>query len=142
MQNFTPVTALLGGALIGLSAVLLLWLNGRIAGISGIFHGLFPPRRDDFAWRLLFIIGMIAGSTLYFLFPELQFPPRTSYPVYLLILSGFLVGTGTRLSGGCTSGHGVCGIARLSPRSFTATIVFFIFGVLTTYLVRHIWNIY
>lgn len=141
MHNFTPISSLIGGALIGLSAVLLLWLNGRIAGVSGIFHGLFPPHRNDFVWRIFFIIGLIVGSFIYYFLPQIHFIPRNNYPTYLLIISGFLVGIGTRMSGGCTSGHGVCGIARMSFRSFVAAIVFFIFGILSVYLVRHVWGI-
>ena len=141
MHNFTPISALIGGSLIGLSSVLLLWLNGRIAGVSGIFHGLFPPQKNDFSWRVLFLIGLIVGSFIYYLLPEIHFTPRTHYPIYLLIISGILVGIGTKISGGCTSGHGVCGIARLSLRSIVATIVFFIFGLLTVYFIRHIWGI-
>ena len=140
MQNFTPISAFLGGALIGLSAVLMLWLNGRIAGVSGIIHGLFFPRKNDFSWRVLFLVGMIAGSIIYYFFPQIHFVPRTHYPISLLIFSGFLVGIGTRLSGGCTSGHGVCGIARLSFRSLIATVIFFLMGVITVYVLRHIWN--
>lgn len=100
MQNFTPISALIGGSLIGLSAVLMLWLNGRIAGISGIFHGLFTLHKKDFIWRALFLIGLIIGSFIYYLFPQIHFTPRTHYPVLLLILSGFLVGTGTHIGGG------------------------------------------
>lgn len=141
MQNFTPVSALIGGSLIGLSAVILLWLNGRIAGISGIFHGLYPLKKNDFLWRILFLAGLIIGSWIYYLLPQIHFTPRTHYPVSLLLLAGFLVGIGTKLSGGCTSGHGVCGIARMSLRSLIATIIFFIFGLLTVYCIRHIWMV-
>ncbi|MDR3476796.1 MAG: YeeE/YedE thiosulfate transporter family protein [Gammaproteobacteria bacterium] len=141
MQNFTPVSALIGGSLIGSSAVLLLWLNGRIAGISGIFHGLYPYQRKDFLWRLLFLAGLIIGSQIYYLLPQIHFIPRTNYSVNLLFLAGLLVGIGTKLSGGCTSGHGVCGIARMSIRSFTATGIFFIFGLGTVFFMRHIWGI-
>lgn len=137
MQDFTPISATIGGSLIGLSAVLLLWLNGRIAGISGIFHGIFPFHKKDFFWRIFFIFGLIIGSSIYYVFQQIHFIPRTGYPVTLLLLSGFLVGIGTRLSGGCTSGHGVCGIARMSRRSFIATIIFFLFGILSTYCIRH-----
>ncbi len=140
MQNFTPVSSLIGGAFIGLSAILLLWLNGRIAGISGIFHGLFPPHKSDFLWRVLFLTGLILGSFIYYLFPQIHFIPRTNYPISLLLLAGFLVGIGTRLSGGCTSGHGVCGIARMSRRSLVATLIFFAFGLLSVYVIRHIRN--
>lgn len=141
MQNFTPISALIGGSLIGFSIVLFLWLNGRIAGVSGIFHGLFPPRKNDFFWRLAFLIGLISGSLIYYLLPEVHFIPRTNYPVFLLIFSGFLVGTGTKLSGGCTSGHGICGIARLSKRSVVATIIFFICGLLSVYFIRHVYGV-
>ena len=141
MQNFTPISALIGGSLIGLSCVLLLWLNGRIAGISGIFHGLCPPQKNDFLWRFLFLIGLVIGSFIYYAFPQIHFAPRTHYPVYLLLVSGIFVGIGTKISGGCTSGHGVCGIARMAPRSFAATFVFFAFGLLTVYVVRHIWKL-
>lgn len=141
MQNFTPFSALIGGLLVGSSAVLLLCINGRIAGISGIFHGLLPIRKNDFLWRLLFLGGLIAGSQIYYLFPQLYFEPRSHYPIHLLLIAGFLVGAGTKLSGGCTSGHGICGIARLSARSIVATITFFIFGLMTVYILRHVWGI-
>lgn len=141
MHNFTPIGSLIGGALIGLSAVLLLWLNGRIAGISGIFHGLFPINKKDFMWRLLFLVGLVIGTLIYYFFPQIHFTPRSNYPIALLLLSGFLVGIGTRLSGGCTSGHGVCGIARLSIRSLVATCIFFVFGLLSVYFIRHIGNV-
>lgn len=138
MHNFTPISALLGGMLIGFSAVLLLWMNGRIAGVSGIFHGLFKPTKHDFLWRLLFIVGLLIGAQIYYFITDIQFTPRANYPIWLLILAGWLVGLGTKLSGGCTSGHGVCGIARLSPRSVIATTVFMVFGFLTVYVLRHI----
>lgn len=141
MQHFTPISALIGGMLIGLSASLFLWLNGRIAGISGLFHGLFLNDKRDFLWRFLFLIGLIAGSQIYYLFPEIAFTPRTHYPIFLLILSGFLVGLGTKIGGGCTSGHGICGIARMSVRSITATLVFILFGVASLYFIRHIWGL-
>ena len=138
MHHYTPISALIGGCLIGISAVLLLWMNGRIAGVSGIFHGLFSFKNNDFLWRLLFIIGLLLGVQIYYFIPNIQFTPRSAYPVSLLISSGLLVGIGTKLSGGCTSGHGVCGIARLSIRSITATIIFMLFGFLTVYVMRHL----
>lgn len=141
MQHFTPISALIGGSLIGLSASLFLGLNGRIAGISGLFHGLFLSDKRDFLWRFLFLLGLIAGSQMYYLFPQTHFVPRTQYPIYLLVLSGFLVGVGTKLSGGCTSGHGICGLARLSVRSLVATGVFFVFGIGSVYFIRHIWGL-
>lgn len=139
MQNFTPISALLGGALIGLSAVLLMWLNGRITGISGIFHGLYPFRKKEFLWRILFLVGLVIGSSVYYVLPQIHFMPREHFPRALLLLAGFLVGIGTKVSGGCTSGHGVCGLARMSLRSLVATLIFFIFGLLTVYCARHIW---
>lgn len=141
MQNFTPISALIGGVFIGLSIVMLLWLNGRIAGISGIFHGLYPYHKNDFAWRFLFLIGLIIGSFSYYCIPEIHFVPRTNFPIYLLLLAGFLVGIGTKLSGGCTSGHGVCGIARLSSRSIVATVIFVLCGCLIVFLMKHVWRI-
>lgn len=140
MENFTPISALIGGAMIGLSAVLLLWVSGRIAGISGIFHGLLPARSNDFLWRIIFLIGLIIGSQSYWFIPQIHFIPRHNYSILLLVVSGFLVGFGTKISGGCTSGHGVCGIARMSPRSFLATIVFLVFGFITVYLLKHVWK--
>ena len=141
MQNFTPISALIGGSLIGLSASLLMLLNGRIAGISGMFHGLFPIKNNEFVWRVLFLIGLIIGGFVYYLLPQIHFSLRSDYPIHLLILSGFFVGIGTKLGSGCTSGHGVCGIARMSPRSFVATGVFFIFGVCTVYFLRYLWSL-
>lgn len=138
MHDFTPISALIGGAFIGVSAIILMWFCGRIAGISGIFHGLFQYRLHDYWWRVLFIIGLMLGAQVYHLIPEIAFTPRTNYPILLLITAGFLVGVGTKLSGGCTSGHGVCGIARLSRRSIVATIVFIGFGMITVYVMKHI----
>lgn len=136
--NFTPVSALVGGALIGFAAVLLLWLTGRIAGISGIAAGLLPPARGDIVWRAAFLIGLIAGAGLYRAFGgPLQFLEfRVS--TFMIFLAGLTVGFGTGLGGGCTSGHGVCGLARLSKRSVTAVVVFTLFAGLTVYLIRHV----
>ena len=138
MENFTPVSALVGGALIGLAAALLLLLNGRIAGISGILGDVLGRADDGRAWRLAFIAGLIAGPLVYGLatggIPSVAI---TSNPV-LLIAGGLLVGFGTRLGSGCTSGHGVCGIARLSPRSLVATIVFMAAGMITVFVTRHL----
>jgi uncharacterized protein len=136
MQNFTPVSALIGGSLIGLSVTLLMFLNGRIAGISGMLHGLLPFKENEFTWRVLFLIGLIIGGFVYYLLPQIHFSQRSHYSIYLLVLSGFFVGIGTKLGSGCTSGHGVCGIARMSPRSFVATGVFFIFGLFPVYTCR------
>ena len=125
---FTPVAALVGGALIGLAAVLLVLFNGRIAGISGIVGSLLPPRAQGSAWQVAFVIGLLAAPWVYGLFaPVPAAASPASWPV--LVLAGLLVGFGTRLGGGCTSGHGVCGTARLSPRSLVATGLFMLAGI-------------
>ncbi len=135
MENFTPWTSLGGGALIGLAASLLFLMNGRIAGISGIFNGVLQPRSNDTAWRVWFLAGLVLGSGVYVLIVPLAFSLRVDYPIALLALAGFLVGAGTRMGSGCTSGHGVCGMARLSVRSLAATLTFLVTGVLTVLLV-------
>ena len=138
MHNFTPVSALLGGALIGFSAVLLLWFNGRIAGISSIMSGLFTTEGTHRHWRIAFLVGLMLGAIIWqFLTPE-ALSLRQNYPLALIICGGFLVGFGTRLGSGCTSGHGICGIALLSPRSIVATVTFMTSGLLTIYIIRHL----
>ncbi|BAK68611.1 MULTISPECIES: YeeE/YedE family protein [unclassified Sphingobium] len=138
MEGFTPYSAILGGALIGLSAALLWIANGRIAGISGIVGGILAPARGDAAWRATFLAGLIAAPLLYRAagraLPDLTMPA----PLMVVVAAGLLVGFGTRLGSGCTSGHGVCGIARLSPRSLAATSVFLITAAVTVYVARHI----
>ena len=138
MQNFTPVSALIGGLMIGSAASLLLWLKGRIAGVSGIAWNLIARPREDSGWRLAFLIGLVLGALVYRLASSdtLVLSIEASWPV--LILGGVLVGFGTQLGGGCTSGHGVCGIARLSPRSVFATLVFLASGIATVFVVRHL----
>ena len=138
MTYFTPYSALIGGALIGLSAVLLLWLNGCLAGISGILGSALRVARGDILWRLLFLAGLILGAGAYLLFAPLSFELRQGYPVALLAIAGFLVGVGTRMSGGCTSGHGICGMARFSRRSIVATLIFMLTGILTVFVLRHV----
>jgi len=133
----TWLPALAGGVLIGLSATLLLALNGRIAGISGIASGVLLPRRGDAAWRVAFLIGLVAAGALYVRWVPGVPLPRTGFPRPLLLLGGLLVGFGTRMAGGCTSGHGVCGIGRRSPRSLAAVLVFMAAGIATTFVVRH-----
>ena len=139
MENFTPISALIGGALIGLAAVLLMLFNGRIAGVSGIAGGLLRPAGGDWFWRLAFVLGLVAGPFAYQALggglPELQFP--VAQPLWLIV-AGLLVGFGTRLGGGCTSGHGVCGVSRLSPRSVAATGAFMFTGFATVYVIRHV----
>jgi uncharacterized membrane protein YedE/YeeE len=137
MQNFTPVSAAIGGALIGLSAALLWVANGRIAGISGILGGLGRAGRGDVGWRVAFVVGLMAAPLLY---AAVASAPRIvvqSGPG-LLVLAGLLVGFGTRLGGGCTSGHGVCGIARLSRRSIVATCLFMATALVTVCVTRHL----
>ncbi|MCI0667819.1 MAG: YeeE/YedE family protein [Methylococcaceae bacterium] len=138
MENFTPISALAGGILIGIAVTLLLLFNGRIAGVSGILFGTAFPRSGDWLWRFLFVIGLVAGAAAYHHFVPDSFSPRSGYPVALLTSGGMLVGFGTRMGGGCTSGHGICGISRFSPRSVIATGVFMVCGAITVYLVRHV----
>lgn len=134
-QAFTPIS-LIGGLLLGTSTVILLLGIGRIAGISGIFSSLLKPKRVEM-WQVLFIAGLIVSPLLYSLarpLPDIEI--TMSLP--LLIGAGLLVGFGTRLGSGCTSGHGICGNARLSPRSMAATVTFMLFGIVTVYLGRHV----
>lgn len=136
-NNFTPWTALAGGALIGLASALFVLFNGRIAGITGILGGLLRPKLHDIGWRLAFIIGLIAASFVWQLYaplPEIQIDASDA----LLAFAGGVVGISTRYGSGCTSGHGVCGISRLSPRSIIATLAFMATGFLTVYVVRHL----
>ena len=132
---FTPVTALLGGALIGLAATVLYVGNGRIAGISGILnHAL--ERRDERGWRIAFLAGLIAAAAAWFAFSDDV--ARSGFPLPWLIAAGLLVGFGTRLGNGCTSGHGICGLARLSMRSLLAVLAFMASGIATVYVLRHV----
>ena len=138
MENFTPYSALIGGALIGLSSALLLFLNGCIAGISGIVgKALYPEQRGDVGWRMFFLAGLVLGPLVLRLINgnAVLFHIETSLPV--LVIAGLLVGYGTSLGGGCTSGHGICGLARLSPRSALATVIFMVVAGMTVYIVRH-----
>jgi uncharacterized protein len=135
--HITPWPALAGGVLIGLAAALFALLNGRIAGISGIVGGLMGPRRGDIAWRVAFIAGLLAAPLLYAAFAELP-TPRIDASMPVLAVAGLLVGLGTRYAAGCTSGHGVCGLSRLSPRSLAATLAFMGAGFATVFVVRHL----
>ena len=137
MENFTPVSALTGGALIGISATILLLFNGRMAGISGIMNGIFNVPSNEISWRLAFLIGLVTGAFFFNLSVPDYFTARQNYPLGLLSAGGFLVGFGTRMSNGCTSGHGICGIANLSPRSLLATLTFMAGGIITVYIIRH-----
>jgi uncharacterized membrane protein YedE/YeeE len=138
IENFTPLSGLVGGVLIGLAAAMLLLLNGRLSGISGIVGGMMAPKTSDVGWRAAFIVGLLLGPFIYTLVTggALLLEMQASVPV--LVVAGLLVGFGTRLGSGCTSGHGVCGIARLSKRSIVATAVFFVVAMLTVFLTRHV----
>ena len=138
--HFTPWASLTGGLVLGLASALFILVNGRILGISGILGGLLLPRAGDVGWRLAFILGMAAAPLLFFaLAPaDLVHVPRIDAGYGLLALAGLLVGFGTRYGSGCTSGHGVCGLSRLSPRSLVATAGFMAAGFATVYVVRHV----
>lgn len=142
MNEFTPVSALAGGVLIGGAAVLLLWLNGRIAGVSNIASGILAFRHGDVLWRVLFLGGLICGAALYYAVAGNAPSARPDFPRWLLAAAGVLVGFGTALGSGCTSGHGVCGLGRLSIRSLAATAVFLVTGVASAVVVRHVFGIY
>jgi uncharacterized membrane protein YedE/YeeE len=135
--HFTPLASLAGGLLIGLGAALLLLANGRIAGISGILGGLLRPAGGDIAWRLAFVGGLLVAPLVWLAMQAMP-PAQIDHTPALLAVSGLLVGLGTRFGSGCTSGHGVCGIARLSPRSLMATACFMLAGFLTVYVTRHV----
>lgn len=135
--HFTPFASLAGGVLIGAAAAMFLLLNGRVAGISGIVGGLLRPARADIGWRAAFLAGLVFAPAFYSLFARLPAPTiEAGYP--LLLVAGALVGAGTRYGSGCTSGHGVCGLSRLSPRSLAATLAFMGAGFATVFAVRHI----
>ena len=131
MENFTPVSASIGGALIGVSAVMLMAFHGRIAGISGLFSGTVFAAKGDRLWRVFFVFGIVAAPLVYWLFASDKpaFEMSAGWP--LIIAGGLLVGFGTRLGSGCTSGHGVCGLSRLSPRSMVSVALFMAAGMIT-----------
>jgi len=134
---FTPTSALIGGAIIGTAAALFALLNGRIAGISGILGGLMRPQAGDISWRTAFVAGLVAAPIAWGLvaaLPEI----RVDASYATLVAAGLLVGVGTRYGAGCTSGHGVCGVSRLSPRSIAATLAFMAAGFATVYVVHHL----
>ena len=136
-NDFTPWASLAGGALIGLAAALLLLCNGRIAGVSGIVGGLIKPRLHDASWRIAFVGGLMVAPLIWQLFSQLP-TIQIDADYGMLIIAGLLVGIGTRYGAGCTSGHGVCGISRLSPRAIVATLSFMAAGFATVYVVRHL----
>ena len=137
MENFTPVSGLVGGLLIGLAAALLLLLNGRISGISGIVGGLLARDSSETGWRVMFGAGLLLGALAYVLATGSPISVKMQASLPVLVVAGLLVGFGTRLGSGCTSGHGVCGIARLSKRSIAATATFLGVAILTVFLTHH-----
>lgn len=136
-MHFTPWTSLAGGLLLGLAAALFILLNGRVLGISGILGGLIKPRAGDTSWRIAFILGLLVAPTVWALFAS-PVAPRIEAGWGVLVVAGLLVGWGTRYGSGCTSGHGVCGLSRLSPRSLVATLAFMGAGFATVLVVRHL----
>jgi len=138
MENFTPVSGFTGGLLIGAAASLLIVLNGRVAGVSGILGGAFTLLPGELAWRVVFLAGLILGAAGVAAWRGAPLAIDLQATGTTLVVAGFLVGVGTQMGGGCTSGHGVCGIARLSPRSLAATAVFFAVAAATVYVMRHV----
>ncbi len=136
-SSFTPWSALAGGVLVGIAAAVLVLMNGRVAGISGVLAGLLRPVAGDVGWRAAFVLGLVASPWLWWLFRALP-PMQIDAGHAALVAAGLLVGVGTRYGSGCTSGHGVCGVSRLSPRSLVATLSFMLAGFLTVYVVRHL----
>src|SRR6185436_18651047 len=136
-DHFTPWASLGGGMLIGIAAAMLVLLNGRIAGISGIVGGLLAPRAKDIGWRFAFIAGLLAAPALWWLFGR-PLAPRIDAGFGMLVVAGLLVGAGTTYASGCTSGHGVCGLSRLSTRSLVATGAFMLAGFATVFVARHV----
>lgn len=134
--HFTPWASLAGGILLGLASALFILVNGRILGISGILGGLLRPVKGDTGWRLAFLAGMLAAPLLYFVVAG-PTTPRIDAGWATIVIAGLMVGVGTRYGSGCTSGHGVCGLSRLSPRSLVATLAFMGAGFVTVYLARH-----
>ena len=138
MTEFTPLLSLLGGTLIGLSAVLLMAFHGRIAGMTGILTGLLPPVSNDWVWRAAFLAGAIVAPMLILSFSADAIAFDSPVPMPWLVVSGLVVGVGVYFGSGCTSGHGVCGMARLSPRSIAATAIFMATAVATVFVIRHV----
>ncbi|TOI49111.1 hypothetical protein CGI59_21570 [Vibrio parahaemolyticus] len=138
MLNVIPWESLFGGILLGISATILLLVNGKIAGISGIMNGIMSPKKGDYSWRLLFAVGMIAGGLISILMLGVAVPSTANLSLGMVIAAGLLVGIGTRLGNGCTSGHGICGMGRLSKRSIVSTCVFMAVAGLTVFVRLHL----
>ena len=136
-KHFTPWTSLSGGVLLGLASALFILVNGRVLGISGILGGLLRSRADDSGWRIAFILGLLVAPAVWTLFAAPVVPRMEAGPA-LLVVAGLLVGWGTRYGSGCTSGHGVCGLSRMSPRSLVATLAFMGTGFVTVFVMRHL----
>jgi uncharacterized membrane protein YedE/YeeE len=138
--NFTPFVSLTGGIILGLASAIFILVNGRILGISGIVGGLFPPKMGDTFWRISFLLGFAAAPTVFHAVVPAQYitAPRIDATDLMVVIAGLLVGVGTRYASGCTSGHGVCGLSRLSPRSLVATASFMGAGFITVYVMRHL----
>jgi uncharacterized membrane protein YedE/YeeE len=136
--SFTPIPSFLGGMILGIAAALYVLLHGRILGISGIVFGLMHPKDGDRSWRIALILGLITAPLLAALFFEIRPIVEVDADWFAILLAGLLVGFGTQYGSGCTSGHGICGLSRLSPRSLVATLSFMIAGFLTVYVVRHL----
>lgn len=138
MENFTPVSGLVGGVLIGLAVALMLLLNGRLAGISGILSGMLSSKAGNMVWRLAFVAGLMLGALAYVLASGGSLTVNVLASPPAILIGGLLVGFGTRMGSGCTSGHGLCGLALLSRRSVVATAVFFGVAMITVFLTRHV----
>jgi uncharacterized membrane protein YedE/YeeE len=138
-NHFTPWASLIGGLLLGVASAVFILINGRILGISGILGGLLPPKVGDIGWRVAFLLGMLAAPTVFMaLAPAgLASEPRIDAGFWTVIAAGLLVGIGTRYASGCTSGHGVCGLSRLSPRSLVATPIFMAMAIITVFITRY-----
>ena len=136
--HFTPWASLGGGVLLGLASALFILLNGRILGISGIVGGLLRPLRGDTGWRIAFVLGILVAPSLVWLLTDAGVPATIDAGWGTIVLAGLLVGVGTRYGAGCTSGHGVCGLSRLSPRSLVATLAFMAAGFVTVFVLRHL----
>ena len=139
-DTFTPSASLAGGMLVGVAAAMFVLLNGRIAGISGVLGGLLKPASGDVGWRIAFVLGLVGAPLAYALFASVPIP-RIDAGSARLVVAGLLVGLGTRYGSGCTSGHGVCGLSRLSPRSLVATAAFMGAGFVTVFVTRHLLGI-
>lgn len=136
-EHFTPWASLAGGIMLGVAAAIFILVNGRILGVSGIVGGLLPPSRGDWAWRLCFVAGVLLAPVLYRLVAT-PAAVRIDAGPEMIVIAGLLVGLGTRYGSGCTSGHGVCGLSRLSPRSMVATATFMAAGFVTVFIIRHV----